>query len=46
MSKQKIEYTKGDLVKRTKSAQLGQLLEKNGWTKKNSFAEPKKKKGE
>lgn len=29
----KNEYTKGDMVKRTKSAELGKLLEKNGWKK-------------
>lgn len=54
MSKAKTEYTKKQLingqvetmVKRTKSAQLGELLEKNGWTKKDSFKEPKQKKGE
>lgn len=54
MSKPKVEYVKGDMVKRTKSAQLGEILEKAGWKKNSGYTvekavenlKPKKKKDE
>jgi hypothetical protein len=38
MSNEKMTFTKGDLVKRTKSAELAKMLEAAGWKHEKSGA--------